>query len=111
MWANIRLATITLSLFVVIGFSPAARAWDGTPSGTITIIDVTTDSYSFRVNLTGAPAMCGNANTWAYLSSADPNYSAFAAALLSAKAMGNAVVLYTTRDASGYCHVGYVSLH
>jgi len=35
---------------------------------------------------------------------------AYVAAVLIAKAQGNLVRLYTKRDASGYCKVGYLAV-
>jgi hypothetical protein len=103
---------LRLGIFATfIGSSAPVLAWDGTTGGTITFIDVTTDNYGFRVTLAGSPALCGNQNTWAYITTTDSNYNAFAAALLSAKETGDGIVLYATRDASGYCHLGYISVH
>jgi hypothetical protein len=84
-------------------------AWDGDVTGVLTQIDVTDGTISgFRIYL--PVAMCGNANNWAYLNTADSNYNAYAAALLMAKAQGLSVRVFSTRDANGYCHIGYISI-
>ena len=90
--------------------STSAYAWDGTVQGKIWRIDVTaTGNYTFRVMLQGSPVLCGATN-WAYLDEVDTNYKVYAATLLAAKASGSDTVIYTTKDQSGYCKVGYVAV-
>lgn len=105
-------------LFVVTLTFSTAYAWDGAVSGAILQYDVVTSvggaphNFAFRVYLTGRPALCtGNVNgnnTWAYVNSDEANYSALVAAIISAKALGSQVRIYSNIDSSGYCHIGYV---
>jgi len=93
-------------------YSAMALAWDGSESGKIVQAEVTSaGNYSFRLVLEGSPALCGNANTWAYVDSADANFRVYVAAALAAKAQGVTVRLYTTRDAVGYCKIGYLATY
>jgi len=99
-------ALLCAGLFALPGFS---LAWDGTVSGTLTQVDVTDGAFlGFRVYF--PIAMCGNTNNFAYLNSADSNYSAYVGALLMAKAQGLTVYVYSNRDSNGYCHIGYISI-
>ena len=98
-----------LALLGILSTGSFAQAWDGTPIGTISRIDVTAgDNYGFRVYLEGSPPIC-NGQTWAYLSSTDSNYNAYLAALLAARASNLSVELCVTQDATGYCHIGYIA--
>ena len=88
-----------------------AQAWDGTVGGTINSLESTgAHNYPFRVTLAGTPALCGNANTWAYLSDSDGNYKVNVALLMSAKAQSRTVILYADQDGSGYCQIGYITM-
>lgn len=87
-------------------------AWDGTASGKISNIDVAPgNNYGFRVTLEGAPSLCGNTHTWAYLNDTDSNYQTFVSVLLAAKAAKMTVTLYSIRKTDGYCHLGYMSVN
>jgi hypothetical protein len=98
-----------LILAGLLALPSLSRAWDGDVTGVVTQIDVTDGAYSgFRIYF--SVAMCGNTNNWAYLNSADSNYSAYTAALLMAKAQGLTVQVFSNRDANGYCHIGYISI-
>jgi hypothetical protein len=102
-------STVGLSAAILLLTAKAALAWDGAVSGIPTVIDVTDgNNYGFRVYV-GSQAMCGNANNWGYLNSTDSNYSAYVAAILMAKAQGSTLVVYSNRDANGYCHIGYMT--
>lgn len=104
------LLTIVFINFVGWG-SLVAHAWDGTVNGTINSLESTgAGNYPFRVTMVGAPALCGNANTWAYLSDADRNYKVNVALLLSAKAQGRTVILYANQDTNSYCQIGYIAM-
>jgi hypothetical protein len=93
----------------VLALPGVSFSWDGAVSGVITQIDVTDGANAgFRVYL--PIAMCGNTNGWAYLNSTDSNYSAYAAALLTAKSQGTTVYIYSNRDGNGNCHIGYISI-
>jgi hypothetical protein len=85
-------------------------AWDGSGTGKVDTISVSNDvSYTFRVSLLPQSPLCGTTNTFAYLNDGETGYKTFVGTLMLAKALGSSVTLYTTRDASGYCHLGYVS--
>lgn len=105
-----------LNLRALIGFialcvSPVVLAWDGIPVGVPGSIDVAQGTgLGFRVHFSPAVSMCGNSNVWAYLNTTDINYSTSVATIMMAKAQGLSVVLYTTADTNGYCHIGYISL-
>jgi hypothetical protein len=79
-------------------------AWDGTPAGVISAVEVNPGVQAFRVYMTNVSVMCGS-NNWAFLSVTDSNYNAMAATLLSAKLSGSTVTLFLTIDGS-YCHIG-----
>lgn len=99
---RILLAPLLLSLAAT-----PAWAWDGTQSLVPGTIDVTAGSnMGFRV---WGPTCNGSAN-FAYLLDTDSNYNTYVAAILMAKAQGLSVTFYTTKDASGYCHLGYLTL-
>ena len=100
----------TIVATVALLISAHAFAWDGAVVGRIIGTDVTDGpNYAFRIDLQGAPALCGNANTWAFIDSTTPNYNAYVATILAAKAAGDTVTVYSNRDAgTGYCRIGYV---
>jgi hypothetical protein len=54
---------------------------------------VTPGNYDFRVYFATGEVIC-NGVIWAYLNTADANYSALAASILMAKAVGSPVTLY-----------------
>jgi hypothetical protein len=95
-------ATLCAGLLLLPGVS---LAWDGTPTGFISAVEVNPGVQAFRVYMTNVSVMCGS-NSWAYLSVTDSNYNAMAATLLSAKVAGTSVTLYLTLDGSSYCHIG-----
>jgi hypothetical protein len=99
-------------LIALLVLSPGARAWDGAVSGTIFQLDGTSSgNYAFRVYLTGGPSLCGPGSpSWAYLNDAEGNYKVNVALLLLTKARGATVTLYSTKDASGYCQIGYLTM-
>lgn len=95
-------------LALAVMLSMPASAWDGTVSGQINQIDVTAaEGQALRVYIAGVSSMCGNSVSWAYLNESDSNYKVYVAAALAAKAAGDPVIIYTTRDAAGYCKLGY----
>lgn len=94
---------------------PAAHAWDGAVTGTIQFMDIVggasgTPNYDLRVGLNGGPILCTGGVGWAYINANDPNYQALTAGLMMAKATGSKVTVFTVKDASGYCHIGYISV-
>ena len=102
-------------LVVVALMSSSVNAWDGTTTGHIRTIDVTSgNNYGFRVSLEGVPALCGNSHTWAFLNDTDSNYQTYISVLLAAKAAKMTVTLFTTRvnaAPDGYCKIGYISVN
>lgn len=87
--------------------------WDGVKTGVIQQIDITgNNNYDLRIRLGGVSSMCGNSNNWAFLNHTDNNYDGYMSALLTAKAMGVRVKIYTNQTSSnGYCHIGYVTIY
>lgn len=109
---TLKFASLLLASSLLLAAPLAAFAYDGTITGTISQIDVNNaygDEYAVRVYMGGA-ALCGNANTWAYVNSNDTNYSSFLAALLSAKAQGETLIVMSNQDSGGFCHIVYLSL-
>src|SRR5262245_48825225 len=105
-----RIATACLGL-LCFAWTTVTFAWDGIVSGRVSQVDVTDGgNYGFRIILQNLPALCGNANQWAYVDANSTNYSAYVATLLSAKALGDIVNVYSNRDPSGYCRIGYISV-
>ena len=100
-----------LSAGVCFAACGAAFAWDGSATGQIDLIQgAGAGGMPFRVVLKNAPALCGNTLTWAYLDDADGNYKTNASILLTAKAAGSAVALYSNRDSNGYCRIGFLQI-
>jgi hypothetical protein len=100
-----------LPLILALLASPMALAWDGAITGPVGQFDVTSGAnYGFRVSLVAFPALCGNANNWAYLNSSESNYETYVAAIMLARAQGLEVTIYSDRDAQGYCHIGYLAV-
>jgi hypothetical protein len=103
-------AVVAVSLLAGSG---VALAWDGVVEGIPTEIDVTDGAdLGFRVYVaapTGGSGWCSPSYNWAYLNSTDSNYSAYVATVLTAKATGSSVLIYQTKDANGYCHIGYLA--
>jgi hypothetical protein len=90
--------------------SVSAHAWDGSNAGVPGLIEVTNgQNFGFRVHLATPVSMCGQSTqAWAYLNATDSNYATYVAVILSAKAQGTQVIVYTIRDASGYCHIEHL---
>ncbi|GAB1623977.1 hypothetical protein AAOGI_40270 [Agarivorans albus] len=89
-------------------------AWDGVTVGKISSLDVTSgNNYGFRINLKGAPKLCGNNHTWAYVNESHSNYKTYVSVLLAAKMADKEVVLYTNQEqksGANYCSIGYLVL-
>jgi hypothetical protein len=104
--------------FILALFMPlASHAWDGAYSATISQIEVVPSSTnsSFRIYLTGTPKLCSATNSdpfwtsYAFLNSTSANYNAIVATLLSAKASGQKVSVYTTNtpfNGTNQCLIG-----
>ena len=93
---------------LVLSAAPA-YSWDGDKSGIIGLIQVTDPgNFGFRVSLKGYAPLCGNDHNWAYLAKDLPNYQVYVSALLAAKYSQSTVRIYTTKDAAGYCQIGYI---
>jgi hypothetical protein len=99
-------------------FTGTAHAWDGVVQGVISSMHTSTSTgnYEFRVYLRDNGAQwCASTNPgaagWAALHSTDANYKSTQALLMMASATGRTVHLHLTRDASGYCKIGYVAVN
>ena len=93
-------------------FNFPAYAWDGAVTDRISAIEVTEGTnYGLRIFLANGAAQCTGGPVWSYLNETDSNYKTFTAALIAAKMSGSTVTLYTTRNTSGYCHIGYITVH
>ena len=99
-----------LTAVLLTGWSLTALAWDGSVYGAVTSVEVNGAAQAFRITIAGTSSMCGNSNNWAYLAVGDTNYNAYVATVMTAKAMGSSIAVYTTLDASGYCHIGDITL-
>jgi hypothetical protein len=100
-------------LMLLIFVSAPAFSWDAIVKGKISTIDAVTgdvDNRELRVTLIGAPALCGSTHTWAYANTTDSNYNFTASLLLAAKLADKEVEIYSNRDSSTFCHIGYTSL-
>ncbi|WP_019605310.1 hypothetical protein [Teredinibacter turnerae] len=89
----------------------SADEWDGVQREKIARFEVAGgENFGFRVFLSGITDMCSSSGgvNWAYLNASDSNYDVFVAVLLASCAMDSAVTLYTKRDSSGFCHIGYL---
>ncbi len=103
--------SLLFALLVILSTGSFAEAWDGIVVGTIATIDVTAgNNYGFRIYFEGAPPMC-NGQNWAYLLDTDSNYNAYLASMLTAKVSNLGVTVWVNQDSSGYCHIGYMSIH
>jgi len=97
-----------MAVLIFVLATRTAMAWDGTITGQISEIHVTQgEGQALRVYVSGVSSMCGNTISWAYLNESDSNYKVYVAAAFAAKAAGDPVTVYTTRDAAGYCKMGY----
>ena len=105
---GVKIILKALLVVLTILAPPLVFAWSGFATGTITVIKVTAaNNYAFRVTL-GGQAMCGNSNSRAYINNSDPNYNVYVAMLLSAKAQGTVVSVYSNAVSLGYCQIGYM---
>lgn len=109
---KLRELRLWLTLSAVATFiMQSAYAWDGAASGMIENYSVVVGepgNRESRIELSGFPTLCVGGSTWAYANNSDANYQALVAAIMSAKAQGISVVIYTNKDASNYFHIGYV---
>ena len=105
--------TLFTSLVLSFFTAPFAYAYDAQISGQIDLIEGASTTgatsiaggFSFLVTLKNSPALCGNANTSAYLLNTDANFRVNASILLTAKSLGSTVVLSSNRDSNGYCQI------
>jgi hypothetical protein len=106
---NVRTRSIALAVLWFVGIG-SAHAWDGVASGVVNAVDITNGNiYGFRVFVSGVTNMCGSGSNWAFLNESDSNYKTYVAAILTAKAQGTPVVIYTNSE-NGYCHIGHISV-
>ncbi len=54
--------------------------------------------------------MCTGGPDWAYLNEDDSNYKTYVAALLTARAQGTPVTIYSNLE-NGYCKIGYITIN
>lgn len=106
---------LTVSLFLLLLSVNVFSAWDGTVTGKIDHVDVAVqngNNAGFRVHLVGAPKMCGNEHTWAYVNKSDDNYQTAVSVLLAAKMSEKTVTIYSNLNSNwgDYCQIGYVVL-
>lgn len=93
-----KLSTLVLAAISMLS-AAVSYAWDGKQTGTVNVINVNPVHKGFMVQLNTSvtsnyESQCrGN---WAFMSIDDPFFNATLAALLAAKASGDAVVIYTT---------------
>lgn len=97
--------------------SADVHAWDGIVNGFIEEVhaSIFTGNYDLRIKLKGNEThLCGSTNAgaagWAGRNSNEPNYKSVQAVLLMAAATGRAVTICMSRDAAGYCKIGYVAM-
>jgi hypothetical protein len=86
-----------------------AQAWDGVATFKIARIDTTAgQNYGFRVH--GDQPMCGAGSPpWVYMNVTWDNYQATAALLTSAWLAGRTIIVFSTKDPTGNCLIGYVA--
>ncbi len=89
--------------------APTAHAWDATPSGKISTVEVTNGgNFGIRIWFEGTPTMCPAGARWAFLNETDSNYKVFVAAIMMAKAQGSTVTVYTNNMNGAFCHIGHI---
>jgi hypothetical protein len=111
-----RIAKLHLSLLLLLSvlISQPARAATGV-AGQVGDIETVGSgggapgNYDFRVFLTSGGVIC-NGQNWAYINTSDANYSALLASILSAKALGSTVTLYTN-PVGAFCQLAYVVIN
>lgn len=105
-----KLLPIVLAVWLC-GASAEAQTWDGVVAGKVSQIHATDgNNLGFRVYLDGAPVCGAQTPGWAYMNQSFDNYQVTAALIMTAWTMGRTVQLYTRRDASGWCRIGYVQV-
>lgn len=105
-----RFLTILPVILSFLSITPYSYAWDGTVTGYINTIEVTdAENYAFRITFTTGEKFCGN-STWAYINKSDSNYETYVSALLTAKMARQPVTIYTLKQSSGLCKIGYMVL-
>lgn len=98
--------------------APFAGAWDGTVSGKVVRVESigsvgqAPGNYDFRVYIENQSVVCsGTADTsWGYVNVTDANYKGIMATILTAYTAGKTVTIFSNKNASGYCQIGYVSV-
>ena len=104
-----------ISILFMVCICLQVNAWDGVVKGEINVLEIThEENYGFRVHLKGAPKLCENVHSWAYLNGSHSNYEVFVSALLAAKAAGQTITLYTRRkdgQDTGFCVLHHLAIH
>jgi len=104
-----------MAIFLLVFFCPSVWAsWAGVTTGKINSISVAAgNNYGFRIAIAGAPKLCGNEHTWAYLNESHSNYNTYVSVLLAAKMADKEVVIYTHQEqtsGNAYCSIGHIVL-
>lgn len=109
-WQALSVRSLAILGMLVYAGPLLAQAWDGVATFKIGRIDTTQgQNFGFRVH--GNQPMCGPGTPWwVYMNVTWDNYQATAALLTSAWLAGRQITVHSTKDAAGYCHIGYVSV-
>ena len=106
-----RQSAIAAAALLSMGLTPSF-AWDGQVVGKIAVMEAVADgqNYGFRIYLTGGLTMCAGGANWAAINTSASNYQATVSLLELAYSLGKTVTVYTNKDASNNCLIGYVSM-
>src|SRR4051812_38300758 len=95
---------------VLFACATHANAWDGQTTGPIEQIEVgTVVADGIAVYQSGVRVMCNKGPEYAVLGENDKNAKAISAILMSAKMIGEPVVLYTN-NVGGMCRIGGIKI-
>ncbi len=86
------LRLIGLLLTGVLAETPASAA----VIGKITMIEVSSSGYDFRVYVANAPLVCTGGSNFAYTLPTESNFNAYVSVLLTAYTLGRTVTIYTS---------------
>ena len=107
--------SMTRILAMILALGPVAtpataQTWDGAVTGKVSGIDTSSgNNLDFRVYLDGAAACGSGTPGFAYMNHNYDNYQVTAALIMTAWTTNRSVTLYTTKDANGWCKIGYVA--
>jgi hypothetical protein len=80
-------------------------------SGKVTQVEVVADAANFGVRIFSSAntSMCGSGTPyWGYLNKDDTNYDALFSFFMTAWTTSKNVAIYSVKETSGYCRIGYV---